>query len=115
MEAFFKRFFNNQIQLFTTLPISIFFYRPPPITKTKMMPRMKKSRYQKSNSSFLLGLLANSGPLAAKDGGCPLHGGALLGLVEGADAVGDRLDDGAATLLQSDRGCALGGGVDRWR
>ena len=52
---------------------------------------------------ILLGLLADSGPLAAQNGGGSLHGGALLGLVEGGDAVGDRLDDGATTLLQRHR------------
>merc|ERR1712112_717502 len=55
----------------------------------------------------LLGLLADPGPLAAQDGGSLLHGSALLRLVEGGDAVGHRLDDGAATLLQRHRSSTL--------
>merc|ERR1719434_424508 len=57
--------------------------------------------------SVLLGLLADPGPLAAQDGGSLLHGSALLRLVEGGDAVGHRLDDGAATLLQRHRSSTL--------
>ena len=53
--------------------------------------------------------------MAAQNGGSSLHGGALLGLVESGDAVGDRLDDGATTLLQRHRGSAVGGLVGRWK
>merc|ERR1719233_966269 len=62
----------------------------------------------------LLGLLADPGPLAAQDGGSLLHGSALLRLVEGRDAVGHRLDDGAAPLLQRHRSSALPGLVRRF-
>merc|ERR1719315_507585 len=52
---------------------------------------------------ILLRLLANSRPLATQDCGGPLHCGALLGLVEGRDAIGDRLDDGPTTLFKGNR------------
>ena len=68
-------------------------------------------KFISSLCSILLGLLADSGSLAAEDGGSSLHGRALLGLVEGGDAVGDRLEDGSTALLKRHRSRAVAGFV----
>merc|ERR1712168_322291 len=88
----------------------VIFVQPPCPYPTRTPTPIKLS-FHSLFRVILLGLLADSRSLAAKNGGSSLHGRALLRLIEGGDAVGDRLENGTTTFFERHRSRAVAGFV----